>query len=445
MNRFACTALAWSLISVAAFGCEGASSPSAAEEGDAGTGSEGSACPSSGTGTLRITITGLPSGTAAKVDLAGPSGRRSVTASGELSLEGGSLTITGGLVAGVDPIVRPVYEAKPLTACVKDGATVAVDVAYTPVATSNKLWATNQNGEATLLAFASTSLVASGAPMAVLAAQIEAPKGLAFDKEGGMWMVNKDSLEHYPASVIASTEAKVPDVTIAGEALTPGIPGASQIAFDATGNLWVSVVAGDAVLRYDAAQLRTSGSPVPSVKISGVKGAGALAFDAAGNLWIAETGTSRVVEYMASRLNSSTSEPADVALLAESPPPVTVGYQSPLGLAFDAANNLWVNYNGGTFVRFTQADRVTTATLTPEIQIDLAVDALAEGIAFDESGGLWFAYAAGKIARLAPLQLAASSKATPETVLTSPSVNYGNSVAFYPAPATLPLFGKPLL
>ncbi|CAN5830488.1 hypothetical protein BH11MYX4_BH11MYX4_40230 [soil metagenome] len=63
-------------------------------------------------------------------------------------------------------------------------------------------------------------------------------------------------------------------------------------------------------------------------------------------------------------------------------------------------------------------------------------------MAFDEAGGLWFAYSAGKIARLAPTQLTASANATPSTILTSATVGSAGSVAFYPAPAALPIFGK---
>jgi streptogramin lyase len=245
--------------------------------------------------------------------------------------------------------------------------------------------------------------------------------------------------------MLGSSGEKTPDVQITGDLLNPGSPGATQIAFDAAGNLWVSVVTADAVFRFDAAQLRTSGSPTPPVKVSGVQGPGALAFDAAGNLWVAEGGSSRVLEYAASRLSASTSDPADVALSAQTPSPVIVNHQAPLGIAFDASNNLWVNYNGGAFVRFAPAERAATATVTPALQIELAVDALAEGIVFDDAGGMWFAYAQGQLARFTPAQLAVTGKQAPETILTSANVKSANAVAFYPAAANLPVFGKPAL
>jgi sugar lactone lactonase YvrE len=214
----------------------------------------------------------------------------------------------------------------------------------------------------------------------------------------------------------------------------------TALAFDAKGNLWVSAVAAKKILRYDAAQLRATGSPAPSLTITDVDAPGPLAFDAAGNLW-AGSGNS-VVAYTAQRLAASTSAPPDIVLGAQTPPPVVTSHQAPAGLAFDAAGNLWVDYNGGALVRFTATERALSATITPAVQLTLDVAALAEGVAFDEAGGLWFAYSAGKIARLAPTQLTTSATVTPSTILTSPTVGSAGSVAFYPAPAALPLFGK---
>lgn len=450
MKRFACHALVWSTLSVAALGCEASSTEQPTQPSTADAGPDATpACEEKGTGTLKVNITGLPAEVPAKVAIDGPGGHKDAVATSEHSLAGGEYTIAGAMVAGTDAVVRPVYATKSTTACVKDGETVTVDVPYALVPTSNKLWTTNQNGDAELLGFTSMSLTSTGTPVAEVAARVEQPKGIAFDKEGGMWAVigsaGGAALAHYPADTLASSGAKTPDVTITGDILNPGIPGATQIAFDAAGNLWVSVVTGDAVYRYDAAQLRTSGSPAPSVKVSGVDGPGALAFDAAGNLWVAEGGSSRVLEYAASRLAASTSDPPDVALSAQSGPPVVVNHQAPLGLAFDAANNLWVNYNGGAFVRYAPAERAATATVTTAVQIELAVDALAEGIVFDESGGLWFAYAQGQMASFTAAQLAVTGKQAPDKILQSTSVKSANATAFYPAAANLPMFGKPAL
>ena len=116
----------------------------------------------------------------------------------------------------------------------------------------------------------------------------------------------------FAADSLGATGPSNAVITITGPALNGGIPGPVDLAFDASGNLWVAVLALDKVVRFTADQLLASGEPVPAVEISGaaIEGPGALAFDAAGNLWIAATGPSDVVRYDASRLAASTGMPA---------------------------------------------------------------------------------------------------------------------------------------
>ena len=122
------------------------------------------------------------------------------------------------------------------------------------------------------------------------------------------------------------------------------------------------------------------------------------------------------------------------------PPPVigTLGF--PLGLAFDGAGNLWVNYDG-TLARLTPADLAGAGrkTITPTVQIVLDVQALPTGLAFDEAGGLWFADRAGRFSCLRANQLLFSGLATPDIVIASPDLGYAGWFAIYPAPAFTPL------
>jgi sugar lactone lactonase YvrE len=403
-------------------------------------------CGQTGSGTLAVTLRGLPAGAEANAAYDGSSGHHAITKAGDVPLAGGLYVVLADAVFVTDPVVGTVYKgtASVPSVCVKQGETANVAITYKPVPSSNKLWALNANGQGELLAYGAASLQASGTPAADVSGRVDIPRGLAFDREGGLWataqVAGASVLAHYPADALAGSGAKTPDVTVSGAELSFGAPSVTSLAFDAKGNLWVSAPAAKKILRYDASQLTASGSPAPAASITGVEAPGALAFDAAGNLWAASGNA--VVEYAADRLATSTSTPADVVLSAQTPAPVVTAYQSPSGLAFDAAGNLWVDYNGGALVRFTGSERAASATVTPGVQIALDVTALAEGLAFDESGGLWFAYAAGKLARLGPAQLAASAKVTPSTILTSPTVGSAGSVAFYPAPTALPLFGK---
>jgi hypothetical protein len=112
-------------------------------------------------------------------------------------------------------------------------------------------------------------------------------------------------------------------------------------------------------------------------------------------------------------------------------------------LAFDAAGNLWVNYDG-TLARLDAAGLADTGatTVTPAVQITLDVLSLPQGVAFDEGGGLWLAYTAGKLARLGPTQLTSSGSKAPEIVIASPDFGYATWVGIYPAPAALPLYHR---
>jgi streptogramin lyase len=115
----------------------------------------------------------------------------------------------------------------------------------------------------------------------------------------------------------------------------------------------------------------------------------------------------------------------------------------PVGLAFDAAGNLWVNYDG-TIASITPAQQAGTGThtITPAIQITTDVLTLPVGIAFDQDGGLWFAHEAGKFARLDAAQLTASGSVAPAIVITSPDVGSATWFAMYPAPPGTPLYHK---
>ena len=173
-----------------------------------------------------------------------------------------------------------------------------------------------------------------------------------------------------------------------------------------------------------------------------------IAFDRAGNLWVAARMDSRVWRYDAAQLDSgSISAPAFKRGALASDDPMNTSLQVPGWLAFDARGDLWANdFAGNTFYRMGASSLRGTGTMDiqPQVRITLAVLALLEGFAFDEEGGLWSAGAMGMIVRLAPVQLDVSSSAgsptRPATVLTSTDIGSAVNLAFYPAPAGLPLY-----
>ena len=445
MKQFSLGLFACAFLGLAAAACDSSSAATTPEGGtetpDGGGIDSGPACPSSGNGTLAVKITGLPDGVKAKVTIEGPAGKQEVEASGTVPIVGGAYSVSGAVATKADPLVRSVFKAAPVTgtSCVKNGETTNVDVVYTLVPSSNKLWSTAGNGDAELVGFSSAKLAATATQTADVAIQLDIPGATAFDREGGLWAVLGSTVAHYLPDVLGTSGEKTADITITVP--TGGVPAISAIAFDSAGNLWVSALADNKVHRIAAADLRATGTPANLVTISGLAGPASLAFDATGNLWIAEGGAGDVVEFALPRLAASTTAAPDVVLTAQTPAPVVGPLAAPSGIAFDAAGNMWVDFND-TIARFTVADRAATALVTPAIQIVLDVAALSENLTFDESGGLWFSYSAGKFARLSAEQLAASGTIVPATVISVATLGSASQIAIYPAPAALPIFGK---
>jgi sugar lactone lactonase YvrE len=424
--------------------------------GTGGGNGGGTGCPPSGSGDLVINVTGLPQGVNARVTVNGPSG--SWTLTGSQTLQGvpaGTYTVTAEKVAQSDPLIRTAYSpglgGSP--ACVRNGQATTVTVSYAQIPSSNKLWLDNGNppsGSSPLLGFAASLLGSTATQSPSVSAGTVNLRDLTFDPDGNLWGIGSTTadptLVRYPASILGTSGNKTRDRSIDVSGITC-IPGASRLAFDSSGNLWVSVPCANKVVRVSAAQLGASGTVTPAVEITGLSAPEGLAFDASGNLWVANKGAKRVVKFSAGRLGASTSGP-DLIIESKTPPPVNTTLHADL-LAFDASGNLWVGaFADNVIYRLTPSDQSGSGseTLTPSPQVSIPVGALLEGMAFDEGGGLWISYSAGKFARLSPAQLATSSTSgsptTPERIITSASIGSAGGLALYPAPAGLPLYHK---
>jgi sugar lactone lactonase YvrE len=424
--------------------------PGVAPDGGAGgsTGCDSGpavACPTTGMGTLAIAVEGLPPEVPPMVLVTGPAGAVPLAASARVG--GGSYAVAAARVTAPDPLVRRAFVPAVITSpvCVQDGLTATVRVVYTEIASSNKLWLGNANGAAELLGYTSSAVRATGAPAATVAAQVKGANNLAFDKDGNLWAggntVADPPILRIPAAMLGASGTKVADIMIDSAEFGGGSPRSTSLAFDKEGNLWSTVGWKNEVVRFSAAQLTASGSPMPAVAISGLNGPRGLAFDKHGNLWLGNAGENQVVRYDAARLGTSTAAVADLVIVSMSPPPVIGARSNPSSLAFDMVGNLWVSYEGG-MVMLPAADLTAMGMkeLTPAIQISVSVTSLPEGVAFDEGGGLWFAGSQGKFVRLGPDQLTSGGEKIPGTIITSADVMSAGDFAIFPAPAGLPLY-----
>ena len=407
----------------------------------------------SGTGTLSmLASSGLPAGTngAAQVhlDTTGLVALYSLSDGTSRTLQAGLYLVKGEKVALASPIVRTVYSPAPLASvCVKAGETVTIQAQYTLVPSSNKIWTNNSpGGTSPMQGFAAAVLGSSGSSNATVKADGAGGRAITFDRDGNLWVVGQTTadadLKRFPAATLGVSGSKTPDREVNISDLGC-FPRANALEFDYAGNLWVSVKCEQRLIRFTPADLASSGTKTPSVSIALPGSGNDIAFDSGGNLWVANFDQDRVDRYNLATLESSPAAPA-LRITSSTPSPV-VGPLHPELLAFDASGNLWF-FAYGVLTKLLPANLTGSgdSALTPALQINLGVGILPEGMAFDEGGGLWMAGGPGKITRLAPAQLLSSSTAgsptTPERVISSPDLGYANSVAFYPAPAGLPLF-----
>lgn len=450
-SRFVLSSLITAALAI--WGCSSSSTtPSGTTDG--GTTADGGACAATGTGTVKVTVSGLPAGVDGKVALTGAATLSTGVSKDFTGVAGGSYEVSAEIVAGADPIVRKAYAPKitTTTICVEDSKTQNVEVTYSEIATSNKLWATNQNNPSgALLGFPSASLTASGSPNAGVAAKAPSGKALAFDKEGNLWTMGPTTadspLARFAAADLAASGQKNPDRKIDVD-LGGCAPGLNTMAFDKDGSLWLTSGCANKIMKLTKEQLAVDGKPTPSVVISNTADPQAIAFDAAGNLWTVDSTAGTILRYDASRLTASTSDAANLTITPRASLP-SGGELKPTYLAFDAAGDLWaIDFGGNVVYKLLPAELTGTGAkdVAPTVQMAINVGALLESMAFDEGGNLWMTLSQGKVGRVAAAQLTTSttqgSPTVPDVVVSSPDIGSAGAIAFYPAPAALPLYGS---
>lgn len=197
---------------------------------------------------------------------------------------------------------------------------------------------------------------------------LSVPDGIVFDSFGDLWVAdswNGRVLEFQPpfsnnmnASLVigerdfttsCNQETRNDTLTLCGDSRT--LNGPVEVAFDATGNLWVTdtINLGTyAVPRYQGRLLEFT-SPFndgmeAALVIHVPAGSSSLAFDSSGNLWLGCAGcTSKAGGYV-SEYNPPFDEHMNPSLvMAGNTTNVTSqSPTNPTGLLFDSAGNLWV-------------------------------------------------------------------------------------------------------
>jgi len=402
-------------------------------------------CAATSVGSLQVNINdSLAPGLSPAVTVFGPNNYFfTVTTSGTTltNLDPGTYTFTASPMAaatGSDNIVRKAYSATMSNpqVCVGNGSTVTVTATYSLIATSNQLWIGSQNsGSNNTVSYSSLSVSAStptGTTTAATTTNTTIGDRITFDGNGNMWVLGGTTIDplvaRYPAASFGGSGSKAADFSIPRTALPDATPISYGLTFDLSGNLWISSPGNGAVYRFKAKADGTVESS-PSVTISGLTYPTGLAFANDNTLWVGDTGPNTLNRYSVSGAAYGTT--ITTALITTSPG------KDVEGIAFDSGNNLWiVAFTQGEVYRLTSALLYTGGSVTPDRVF--SAGSLPMAVAVDESDNLWVSGNGGNIL---VFDSAGATGASPIRVITTNTaeMNYGNSVAFYPAQAGLPL------
>lgn len=395
-------------------------------------------------GSLQVNIS-TPAGVVAQVEVNGPGGfTQSLSASQSLSnLTPGIYTLTARPVRKAATLVDEVYVGNSGTVVVNSSPAASFDVSYTLRAGSGKLWvpvhgATKANGYAPAqLASGGDNLTPS---VAIGFGAGNNPYSSAVDRQGNLWFGTAQGkiLMFTPAQQAASG-TPTPTVEI-----NSGSTDLSGMAFDESGNLWVS--AASSLRRFDAAQLASSGTPTPAVTITGTATNAlgfpqAIAFDSGGALWVANG--NKIYKYTPAQLASSGNPEPNVVLSAAD----ATSINASRGLAFDATGALWVaNWNASNVVKFAPNQLASSGAPVPVVKINgVGVNPLR--LAFDNEGNLWVSsnfgpgfVGSGHFARVAAANLVSSGTVSLAASFTNVGgFDSGGTLVFNPPPANLPI------
>ena len=262
------------------------------------------------------------------------------------------------------------------------------------------------------------------------------PTDVKFDSSGNLWVADASDgrILEFAAPLTSDEKASVvlgePNFATSYEGYSERTNGTvlfdpEAIAFDSSGNLWVSdrgearilefaapfTTGENATIALGVPDLKTAGDTTQPASQTNLNAPRGLTFDSAGNLWVADPGYYRVEEFKAP---FSFGEAASVVLGQDNftaknfpneptcPPdcgqPTAATLNSPNDVAFDSAGNLWVaDRSDYRISEFTppfsngQAAALTVGGACAIFGQELGSNCMSvvDFIAFDHNGMLW--------------------------------------------------------
>jgi len=236
------------------------------------------------------------------------------------------------------------------------------------------LWVSNYSG-GTVAEFTPAQLQSSGAPTPAVvigstATSLHGPVGLAFDRAGNLWVANYsgETLVEFTPAQLAASGNPVPKATIT--AVGNALQRPEELAFDAAGNLWSASTTTNQLQAYSPAQLAAGGAQTPATTITAngtsLDDPVGIAFDDSGNAWVSNFSNGTVVKFTPAQLAASGNPAPTVTITSTATGSIDDTYQ----MEFDSTGTLWLANNGGTGVTgsvsgYTASQLATTGAPVP--------------------------------------------------------------------------------
>jgi sugar lactone lactonase YvrE len=368
-------------------------------------------------GTLAVSVSGLPPGIDADVNVTGPgSFDQDLTTSIVITdLAPGEYSATANPVSDGTNDYSATVSGSPAEVSSSTGA--GIDVAY-------------------VLDPGSLDMTISGLPAGVDAnVLVEGANGFSLTVDVSATLTDLlPGIYTLSAGQLLSDDPIVPEVydligltqSVAVESNSTSLGSVDFTLRPGSGHLWIPTASTDSVSAYANVRLGTSSSAPADITLASLPLSfpRAVAFDGAGNLWVTDSTDNTIIRIDEDQL----------AEAAPTPSLILSGASDPYGLAFDGEGTLWVtNLGGGTLEKFENPDLLGgTVTAIPDITLSGASVDGPIGMAFDLNGDLWVASLLNDtvLKYSAPHLLSGAVAPAPDVTLTGVSITSPQYLAF---------------